>query len=141
MALGTKLLVILISISIALTLSGYNAGVNNADDMTGAFGFEYHYNINNSSYDSLGTENIDRSVEGINVQTNQTGIVSGVTNFFDRYENVQGWLGKVFSFFTAPIGVLQGIEGTPPALIMMVGIIWVILWGIAIASFIWRTPF
>jgi hypothetical protein len=128
MALGTKLLVILLAISTVLTLSGYN----DPDNITGQFGYDY-----NHTTDSLNTSN-DKIKEGINTGAEQQGIIAGVTNFFDRYINVQGWVTKVFSFITAPVGVLQSIEGTPQSLVFMVGGIWGVLWAVAIASFIWR---
>ena len=130
MALGTKLLIILIAISTAITLSGYNDPQN----LTGQFGYDYNYTT-----DTL-TPNENVTKTGVNPGAENPGIIAGIVQFVDRWVNIQGWVTGIFDFVTAPVGALTSCNA-PDSLVYLVGGIWGILWVIAIASFIWKTPF
>ena len=133
MGLGLRLLIILFSISIALSLSGFV--IDDSDNVPKYFGFDYNY-----SNGTMNSSDINASQSGIIVNSNVTGISAGGISFFDRFENVVGWLEGVADFFTAPIGVLRS-QHAPDSVIFAVGTIWTMLWAIAIISFIWRKDF
>jgi len=130
MALGTKLLIILLAISTAITLSGYNDPQN----LTGQFGYDYNY-----ANDILNI-NENQTTQGVDINAEQPGIISGIVQFVDRYINIQGWISNIFDFVTAPVGALRGCNA-PDSLVFLVGGIWGVLWIIAIVSFIWKQPF
>lgn len=133
-ALGTKLFIILLSISIVLTIAGYTQA--QSDQIADYIGLDYSYsNVTNTS--SLNTSAVNTTSGLISIQANNTGITAGITNFFDRFENVVALPVFIFSFFTAPIGIFTSL-GIPFEITFLFGGIYLVLWGIAIAGFIWR---
>jgi len=140
MAIGTRLLVIILSITIALTFGVPNLSIPDNSSVIGFFGYNYTYdNVTNTSY--VDTSNANQTMNGIQIQTNETGITSGNANFFDRFTTFSGWLSRfTTNFFLAPVVALRSADA-PEELILLVGIIWGVLWASAIASFIWRKDF
>jgi len=130
MGLGGKLLVMLFSISIALLLFGYT--LPDSENVPKYFGYDY-----NQTGDNLDTAGINNTTSGIIVESEVSQISAGGISFFDRFENVVGFIAGVFSFFAGPIAVLNYMEA-PPSIVFLVGSIWAVLWAIAIVSFIWR---
>jgi len=133
MGLGLRLLIILFSVSIALSLSGF--AIDDSDNVPKYFGFEYDFNTS-----ELNTTNMDDSQTGVIVSSNVSGISAGGISFFDRFENVVGWIDGVATFFSGPVGVLRS-QQAPDSVVFAVGSMWVMLWAIAIISFIWRKDF
>lgn len=128
MALGTRLIVMLLAISVVITLMGFS----DPDGISGQFGVEYNYTTDTTTQDN------ETMKAGISTTDEfSSNIFSGVANFFDRYINVARWIDKIFSFITAPIGLMRSVQAPEP-IIFLVGGIWTAMWGIAIASFIWR---
>ena len=127
MALGTRLIIILLGISVVLTLAGYNL----TDDYASTMGIEYNQTTRDVDFDE------DVAGAGIETESEQSGIIAGVTNFFDRYINIGSWVSKIFTFLAGPIPILNNLDA-PKEIVYLVGAIWIGLWTTAIASFIWR---
>jgi hypothetical protein len=62
-------------------------------------------------------------------------IISGVINTVSDYMKVQSWVRTILSIFLAPM-VFMAVIQAPTIFVAMFGIVWVMMYVIAIASFI-----
>ena len=128
--LGLKLLVILCSVSVVLIMSGYSSdAVNNIPSY---FGFNFD---NSTGY--LNTSDIEKTNTTIQMGADLSEISGGSLGFFDRWNIISGFVSAFFSFFTAPVDALR-LAQAPDSIIFLVGFILVIMWFVALVSFVWR---
>ena len=128
MGLGTKIVLIMMSITIVLMFSGYN----NLPLTSGLIGMNY----NNSTNETLGTLTIQNNNTLGVLQNNNTLVASTpLFGFFNYLGLVYDTILILVSVFFAPVTTLLNI-GAPNVIVAMVGVTWVMLYILAIMMFV-----
>lgn len=138
MALGTRIVVMMFAISVVLYFAqAYIPMASPTGDYAGymdALGY---------GVDGEGLATTDEDKASMNLDPNaeqQTGIIAGIIQFFTTFPAVVGVFNFLFSIFFAPVNVLKNLQA-PAFLVIAVGGIWVMMYIIAITSWIWRKDF
>lgn len=128
MGLGTKIVLIMMSITIVLMFSGYN----NLPLTSGLTGMNY----DNSTNETLGTLTIENDNTLGVLQNNNTLIASTpLFGFFNYLGLVYDTILILVSVFFAPVTTLLNV-GAPNVIVAMVGVTWVTLYILAIMMFV-----
>jgi hypothetical protein len=133
LALGTKMFVIMACITVVLwfAMPTEMASQENGT-VTGFFGARLpNPNLTNGTVTFNGTA----FTSGLD-DSNATSIpiISGVINTVSDYMKVQSWVRTILSIFLAPM-VFMAVIQAPSILVALFGIVWVLMYVIAIAGF------
>lgn len=143
MALGTRIAVIMFSITVVLLFA--QPTFDNLHDYDGTVSSEYISGMGYTVYEQNGTPLVspdkNTTAMGLNTQAEtDTGVVAGIIQFFTTFPIVSNVFNFISSVFFAPVNVLSSLDA-PLFLQIAVGGIWTMLYIIAIASWIWRKDF
>jgi hypothetical protein len=134
MALGTKMFVIMACITVVLWFA-MPAEMSSQENgtVTGFFGADLpDPNSTNGTVTFNGTA-FTTGLDGSN--SSDIPIISGVINMVSDFIRVESWTRTLLSIFLAPM-VFMAVIQAPVIFVAMFGIVWVMMYVIAIASFI-----
>jgi len=138
MALGTKMVVLMFSITIVMFFAGSTMEQDVvSNDLAQSMGYQI-IEVNNTTMLNVSRTNASMGIDIDGASTG--GIQSGIVQIFTTYGVIEGTARVLFGIFFAPVDVLNRAEA-PQFLVIAVGGIWVMMYVIALASFLWKKDF
>jgi hypothetical protein len=130
MGLGTKIVILMFSITIMLNIAGMSGATE---------GNSYFNNILNYTYSNdTGVGNISNSITGFGLLTTNSSEATASIPFygiFNTYGLVAQSVTMLVNIFYAPVAVLNA-SGAPSFITLMIAGIWTMLYILAIMSFV-----
>lgn len=132
-ALGTKMFVMMAVITIVLwfAMPDEMSSADNSHLVTGFYGIR----MPNQSFSNETVTFDNQSLTAGLDDSNSTGIGTGVVGFISDYIRLQTWARTILTVFLAPM-VFMAVVKAPAIITALFGVVWVIMYVIAIASFI-----
>lgn len=126
MGVGTKMVIIMLSITTILWFSGY-------------YGLPMQTDLINMSCDNVSDINTNCTIPKNNLgvlQSNNTFLPNvPIFGLFNTFGLVYGTIYLLFAVFFAPVATMLAI-GAPAFLVIMLGVVWMVMYIIAIMSFV-----